>query len=485
MPRRQDGRLSGAHNSFLRSAWERKTVTLRVILLRTEYLTSIAAERPHIVLPRRAWEHEVMTALSFDQRRDLEALDRRALDRLQLEKLNRLLALVRAKNQFYGHKLAGCPTTLASLNELTSLPMTTKDELQPEGGETFAANRTYEIEAYTRFHETSGTHGRPLAVLDTTDDWKWWIGCWQFVLDAAQIRANDRVLLAFSFGPFVGFWSAFDALVSRGAMTIPGGGMGSLARIELLRKSGATALFSTPTYALRLAEVAAENTIDLASSAVEKIVVAGEPGGSVPTTRQRIEQAWGAKVIDHAGATEVGPWGFADADGRGLHVNESEFIAEFVSVETGEAAQDGELAHLILTTLGRAGAPVIRYRTGDLVLPRWNVSGPNRFVLLEGGVLGRADDMLIIRGVNVFPSAIEQILHGFPEVVEYRLTARKRGVLDELLVEVEDHLNAPARIANELQVRLGLKVDVECVPTATLPRFEGKGRRFVDERAQR
>jgi phenylacetate-CoA ligase len=258
--------------------------------------------------------------------------------------------------------------------------------------------------------------------------------------------------------------------------------MSSLARIELLRKSGATAIFCTPTYALRLAEVAAENSIDLAALAVEKVIVAGESGGSVPATRERIERAWNAKLVDHAGATEIGPWGYADAAGRGLYVNEAEFIPEFVSVETGRPAREGELAHLILTTLGRVGAPVIRYRTGDLVRPSWPTSGPNRFVHLEGGVLSRADDMLVIRGVNVFPSAIEQILHGFPEVVEFRLTARKRGELDEVLVEVEDRLEEPTRIAQELQVRLGLKIDVVAVPSLSLPRFEGKSRRFVDER---
>ncbi len=196
----------------------------------------------------------------------------------------------------------------------------------------------------------------------------------------------------------------------------------------------------------------------------------------------RIERAWGAGVVDHAGATEVGPWGFADAAGRGLHVNESEFIAEFISVETGQPAEEGELAYLILTSLGRVGAPVIRYRTNDLVRPTWPTSGPNRFVLLEGGVLGRADDMMIIRGVNIYPSAIEQILHGFPEVAEYRLTVRKHGELDELVVEVEDHLHQPARIAEELRVRLGLKVEVRSVRATSLPRFEGKGRRLVDER---
>lgn len=423
-----------------------------------------------------------MTSLSFDQRRDLESLDRRALERLQLGKLNRQLAAVLASNQFYRRKLAGCPRELSGLAELANLPFTAKDELQPEGGESFAANLTFPIEAYTRFHETSGTHGRPLAVLDTPKDWQWWVDGWQFVLDAAEMTSSDRALLAFSFGPFIGFWSAFDAIVARGALAIPGGGLGSVARIELLRTTQATALFCTPTYALRLAEVAAEHKIDLAHLPVEKIVVAGEPGGSVPAIRARIEQAWDARVVDHAGATEIGPWGFADAAGRGLHVNESEFIAEFISVESGHPAEEGELAYLILTSLGRVGAPAIRYRTNDLVRPTWPQSGPNRFVLLDGGVLGRADDMMIIRGVNIYPTAIEQILRGFPEVVEYRLTARKHGALDELVVEVEDHLQQPARIAEELRIRLGLKVEVLAVPSMSLPRFEGKGRRFVDER---
>jgi phenylacetate-CoA ligase len=215
---------------------------------------------------------------------------------------------------------------------------------------------------------------------------------------------------------------------------------------------------------------------------VERIIVAGEPGGSVPTTRERIETAWGAQVVDHGGATEIGAWGFADAEGRGLFVNESEFIAEFISLETGQAARDGELAHLVHTTLGRYGAPVIRYRTGDLVRPVWSASSDCRFVLLDGGILGRADDMMIIRGMNVYPSAIEQILRSFPEVVEFRMTARKRGALDELVVEVEDHLQRPERIAEELRLRLGLKIEVRCAPAMSLPRFDGKGRRFVDLR---
>jgi phenylacetate-CoA ligase len=175
----------------------------------------------------------------------------------------------------------------------------------------------------------------------------------------------------------------------------------------------------------------------------------------------------------------VGPWGFADAQDRGLHVLESEFIAEFISIETNEPAREGELAHLVLTSLGRRGMPVIRYLTGDLVRPTWLPTG---FVLLEGGVLGRTDDMLVVRGVNIFPSSVEQIMHSFPEVAEYRLTVRKRGEMDEMMIEVEDHLQQPGRIAEELQLRLGVKVEVWLAELASLPRFEGKGKRFIDLR---
>jgi phenylacetate-CoA ligase len=263
-------------------------------------------------------------------------------------------------------------------------------------------------------------------------------------------------------------------------MVIPGGGINTLGRLDLLQRTEATVLLCTPTYALHLAEVAREHKIDLAAHCkVEKIIVAGEAGGSIPATRARIESAWGARVIDHSGASEVGPWGFADADDRGLQVLESEFIAEFLSVETNEPAKDGELAHLVLTSLGRQGMPVIRYLTGDLVRPAWSTQG---FVLLEGGVLGRADDMLVVRGVNIFPSSIEQIMHSFPEVAEYRLTVHKRGAMDEMVIEVEDHLQQPGRIGEELQLRLGVKVDVRLAEPASLPRFEGKGKRFIDLR---
>jgi phenylacetate-CoA ligase len=265
-------------------------------------------------------------------------------------------------------------------------------------------------------------------------------------------------------------------------MVVPAGGLGSLARLELLETSRATVICCTPSYALRLAEVAEENQIDVAATPVTRIIVAGEPGGSIASVRARIADRWQARVIDHSGATEIGPWGYADREGKGLHVVESEFLAEFHALGTGTAAQGGEVSELILTTLGRIGCPVIRYRTGDLVRPTWRKEGNNGFVFLEGGVLGRADDMLVIRGVNVFPSSLEQILRGFPEVIEYRITAHKDGEMDSLSVEIEDHLDQPERVSQELKLRLGLQIGVQTVPLGSLPRFDGKGQRFIDLR---
>lgn len=422
-----------------------------------------------------------MPRTTHQQRRQQEALDRESLAKEQLARLNSLLETILPDNRLYAEKLAGLRLPLTSLDELAQLPLTTKHELVAGEGD-FAANLTWPTDRYVRYHRTSGTHGRAMVVLDTAEDWQWWIETWQFMLDAADITPADRVLMAFSFGPYIGFWSAHDACIDRGAMVIPSGGMSTVARLELMRSTQADVIFTTPSYALHMAEVAQQHGIRTDQLNVRRIIVAGEPGGSVPALRERIEYAWNARVIDHAGASEVGPWGVGDRYQRGLRVVETACLAEFLSLETGRPAQEGELSELVLTTLGRAGSPVIRYRTGDLVRPIWDTGDENRFVLLAGGVVGRADDMLVIRGVNIFPTSIEQIIASFPEIAEWRMTVEKIGVMDSLHIELEDRLNQPQRIAHELQLRLGLKIDVQTVPAGTLPRFEGKGKRLVDKR---
>ena len=422
--------------------------------------------------------------LDESDRQRLMSLPREALRGLQLDKFNALLRSILPANRFYAAKFAGLPQRLESLDQLERIPFTTKDELIGEDPSGLARHLTFGVERYSRFHRTSGTRGRKLAVLDTTDDWQWWIATWQYVLDAAGIVASDRVVMAFSFGPFVGFWSAHDAVVERGALVIPTGGMSSHARLELIQTIGATAIFCTPSYALHLAHVARIDNIDLRSSAVRVLVVAGEPGGSIGSVRRQTEAAWGAKVHDHCGATEIGPWGFADPDARGVIINEAEFVAEFIPIDIPNPDRSQPLCELVLTTLGRVGAPALRYRTGDLVRPIFDrTPGGCPWVLLDGGILGRVDDMFIIRGVNVYPSSVEQIVREFSEIDEFRLVVRKQGSLDHLTVEVEDRAADPARIAQRLQLGLGFNVEVVGVPLGSLPRSEGKASRFLDQRA--
>ena len=418
-------------------------------------------------------------------REKISSLDRPALQNYQLDRLNQLLRDILPQNQFYARKLSGQKLPFEGIGDLANIPFTTKHELVGDDLQGGAANRTFAVEQYTRFHQTSGTHGEPLVVLDTPEDWQWWTDTWQYVLDAAEINSTDRCLLAFSFGPFIGFWSAFDALVNRGCLAIPSGGLSSLARLERIDTLNATCLFCTPSYALRLAEVAKERNQDLRLSAVRTIVVAGEPGGSLESVRRQIENAWDARVLDHAGATEIGPWGFGTLHGPGLYVNEAEFIAECIDPKTNEPVGENQIGELILTSLGRIGHPILRYRTGDLV--RCNPPTTNegiQFTRLADGILGRTDQMLIIRGVNILPSAVEQIIRGFQDIGEFRLTASHNGAMDELKVEVETDPVVATQLGEQLQIKLGLRIAVDPVDGKPLPRFEGKAKRFIDLRTR-
>lgn len=451
---------------------------------------------------------------SLARRTELRSMARASLDALQFERLRQMLLGIVPSNNFYRQRFVatGVPNEDGTLEinfprdraELATLPLTTKSDLLGDGSSPFAANLTWPVDNYIRFHRTSGTHGHPMMVLDMAKDWQWWIEGWQYVLDVAAVTSADRAVMAFSFGPFIGFWSAFDATAARGAMVIPTGAMTTLARLDLIQTTSPTVMFCTPSYALHMAEVAAKNAIDISSSSVEKIIVAGEPGGSIRPTRRKIESAWNARVVDHCGASEIGPWGFADKDGTGIYVNEALFLPELISIDDGQlipfesvplrskssAGHDGStaegLAELVLTTLGRDGSPVIRYRTGDLVRPMINDTSDegSQFLFLDGGVLGRTDDMMIVRGVNVFPTSVESILREVPEVVEYRMTATKAGQMDQLKIELEATGNVTDAVSELLSTRLGLRIDVSQVADGELPRFEAKGKRFVDLRGE-
>src|SRR5262245_18108739 len=287
----------------------------------------------------------------------------------QLERLKKLIDEILAGNKFYQRKLMEAGITgsssLRSIADLERLPLTTREELTEDqtSSPPFGTNLTYSPERYVHWHRTSGAHGRPLHWLDTNESWDWLKACWATVFEAAEVSSKDRIFFAFSFGPFLGFWIAWAAAEGLGALRFSGANQSSLERLRNIVNFQITVVCSTPTYALHLAEVAEKEGIELRNSAVNKLIVAGEPGGSIRETRELIEKSWGAIVFDHAGATEVGPHSFACSEARSLHLNEGEFIAE-VFDESGAKSKTGEL---VLTNLGRSGSPVIRYRTGDLV----------------------------------------------------------------------------------------------------------------------
>jgi phenylacetate-CoA ligase len=411
----------------------------------------------------------------------------------QWRRLVPMLARVQESNPFYRRKWdaagAAAPGSSGGWEEFRRLPFTTKPELakDQDAAPPFGTDLTYPVGRYVRLHQTSGTTGRPILWLDTVESWEWWQRCWTFVYRAAGIGAGDRIYFAFSFGPFIGFWAGFDAARQIGALAIPGGGLDTALRIRALTDTRATVLVCTPSYALRLAEVARAAGTDTAALGVRATIHAGEPGASIASTKRRIEAAWGARCIDHTGLTEVGATGFTCAAGA-LHLNESEFIAEVLDPESGALLQSGE-GELVLTNLGRDGSPVIRYRTGDRVrLLDARCACGRTFARLDGGVLGRVDDMLVIRGMNVFPSVIEDAVRRFECVDEFRMEVRRRGAMADLTVVVEideakwggAQVDATLEELREaLRIACGIRVETAAVGAGSLPRFQLKARRVI------
>lgn len=399
--------------------------------------------------------------------------------------LQRLLDLL-PSNRFYARKFADVGA-VRDIAEWSRLPWTTKADLVADQAAEppFGSILTYPLSHYSRFHQTSGTTGRPLRWLDTAESWSGLLDCWQAIFEGMGLRPDDRLFFPFSFGPFLGFWTAFEAACRMGRLCLPGGGMGTTARLRFLLDNAVTVICCTPTYALHLAEVAQSEGIDLRQCPVRAILVAGEPGGNIPATRARIESLWGASVFDHHGMTEVGPVTVEPVDAPGgLLVLDRWYLAEVIDPKTLEPVPAGEVGELVLTNVHRLGSPLVRYRTGDLVRVD-PTPGSDRGIgpRLVGGILGRVDDMIVLRGNNVYPSAIQTILHRFAEVVEFRLSVEPEGSLSVLRIEVE--LSAEAldevidRIDRTIRDELLFRAIVHRVEPGSLPRFEMKARRVI------
>ena len=414
-------------------------------------------------------------------------IDRVRLRSNQWRKLRSIVLNLATTDSFYGKKIREWELKVSRLNRIddfiAQVPFTSKADIQADRAENppFGTNLTRAIHQYTRFCQTSGTStGQPMAWLDTPESWEAMLKCWQRVFEAAGlVKGRDRIFFAFSFGPFLGFWTAYEA-AAKDYLVIPAGGLSSQARLEAMARYGATVLCCTPTYALRLGELIGESSgVERMSLRINKIIVAGETGGSVPEVRSRLEKLWDSRVFDHHGMTEVGPVSYEAEDmPRQLIVLEDAYLAEVVDPKTGKEVEDGECGELILSTLDRTACPLLRYRTGDWVKKKLHRGR----LILDGGILSRLDDMVVVRGVNIYPSAIDAVVRQFPEVIEFMVEQRKVDAMDEieLLVEVDGNVAKPLlkKIESKLRDTFSLRIPVRLAEPESLPRHEFKAKRW-------
>ncbi len=429
----------------------------------------------------------------------MECASRDELRRVQLSKLQALVQHAYARSSFYRRHFeeAGFhPKQLKSLDDVRHLPFLTKDDLLQEQAASPLYGGMYTCEAQAsgvRYAQTSGTSGKtPFRVVDTTADLHWGAESWAIGLYGFGLRQIDTVYLAFGYGPFIGFWGAHSAFEKMGSVVVPGGAQTSEGRLKQIMDLGVTAVVATPTYALRLAEVAAEMGLDLASSAVARLILAGEPGANIPATKRALEEAWGAKAGDFAGMTEsAGIFSFeCSYQPQGMHIIDDHSLEEVLEPTSGEPLDYGEQGERVATSFGRTGLPLIRYRSGDLVVKVEGASCPcgRTYDILKGGIAGRIDDMRIIRGTNVYPSAVEGIVRVFQEIAEFQIVVDRLENRDEITVRIEltdggrrgDSSALCSRLQQELaEGHEGLRFNVEVAEPGSLPRFELKARRLV------
>lgn len=429
-----------------------------------------------------------------------ETMSRADLDALQVRKLRNLVEWTEAQVPYHSKRLHDQGVTadaITSLDDLQRIPFMTRDEWMqgqiehPPYGPILAAPE----ESAIRYHLTSGTTGKtPIRVLDSMKDWEWIAEMWCYGFWGFGVRPPDKVFFAFSYGTFVGFWGAHYACEKIGCLVLPGGNMTTEARVKQIFDMGATVVCSTPTYALRMAQEARSLGIDLVNGPVERVILSGEPAGSIPATKRLIEEQWGAKAGDTAGMTELGTIMMFECDHQpgGTHIIEDHYIEEVIDPATGDPVGYGEPGERVVTSFGRGFIPVLRYRTRDLVVkaPATTCSCGRTFDIYDGGIRGRVDDMKLVRGTNVYPRAVEAIVREFEAVDEFQIHLyTAEGIRDEIevLVEIPDPEVDAYRLLTDMGKALaeaheGLRFGVRQVENGSLPRFELKAKRVLDER---
>lgn len=430
-----------------------------------------------------------------------ETLPREDIQALQLFKLRRFCEWAYANSPFHTRRWKEAnfhPEQLKTLDDLRRIPFMTREEWMesqlehPIYGDLLATEQRNAI----RYHLTSGTTGRtPIRVLDSLKDWEWIAEMWSYGLWGFGIRPEDTVYFAFGYGSFIGFWGAHYSCEKMGALVIPGGAQTTENRVKQIVEMGVTTVCSTPTYALNLWQKARELGIDLANgSKVNKVILSGEPAGSIPAVKRQLEEAWGAKCGDTAGMTEVGTIMIFECSHQpgGTHIIEDHFIEEVINPATGEPVGYGELGERVVTSFGRGFIPVLRYRTKDMVMkvPAQTCNCGRTWDIYEGGIRGRWDDMKLIRGTNVYPRAVESIIREYPAIDEFQIYIWRSDHQDEITIKLElkpgsegEWPTLQQQLAKDLSAaHEGLRFNLELMEYGKLPHFELKAKRLIDAR---
>ncbi len=430
----------------------------------------------------------------------LETLPREKLDSLQLKKFQNIFRWAYEHSKFHRklYSEAGIePGDIRTFDDIRKVPKVEKSMMRGIQGKDpypYGDMLCVPLEEVTEYHQTSGTTGRPVYQPDTWQDWEWCAESWAYILYAQGYQSRDRVFLPFGYHTAIAFWQAHYGAEKLGCEVIPGGILNTEARILKMQELRATAMMATPTYVLGMADVArGKLDIDPAKDLqIRKITVAGEPGGSIPTTKKRMEEAWGAKVYDHVGATEIGAWSYECIYQSGLHVNEALFLVEIEDVNTGELiTEPGRRGKMVITAFDRIAQPCISFDSKDII--EWSPDEcecGRTFRLIKGGVVGRADDITKVKGVLLAPTSIEEVVRSIPQLGdEYEVLVTKKGDLDDITLKVElipgqeDSVDAiKNKLVDQLRVKTGLGYNLEFHEYGTLPRYELKAKRFKNLR---
>ncbi len=430
----------------------------------------------------------------------LETLPRESLEKLQLKKFKRIAKWAYDNSKF--HKAlyddAGLkPEDIRSMEDVNRVPKVEKSmmrTIQRKHPFPYGDALCVPLDEVTEFRQTSGTTGNPIYQPDTWRDWEWWSECWSTLLWAQGYRPHDRVFIPFGYNIFVAFWAGHYACEKIGCETVPGGVLDTKARILKIEELKPTAMMATPTYVLGMADTARDKMgIDPTALGIKRITCAGEPGALIPATKKRMEEAWNAKVFDHAGATEIGAWGFeCEAQPGALHINEAMFLTQVEDIETGQlVTEPGRRGKLVITALDRIAQPCVRFDSKDIVeVSDRQCECGRTYRLVKGGVIGRSDDITKVKGVLLAPSAIEDVvrsIEGFSD--EYEVVVEKKGDVDHISLKVELTEEAAsmaaelkAKLQTELRLKTNLGYEILVHPYGSLPRYEVKARRFKDLR---